>query len=220
MIDQYLLTEQSRKALADDLRVLQGYRLGMTDREHIERLLNYMDPPKNSLWLDIGCGFGEPARLMREVRPDLDFYLVNNNEFQLDHAPEDLHKWYADMHALPFRDEIADGAMFLFSLCHADDAIMALAEARRVVKPGGKLFVFDYIRTKGDDFMSWHHLAARFFGLNALHHMCRFVGFQFGGCIAPEGSDAVFRSVFEGDQELYERIFDDLTPVVWWATRR
>lgn len=219
MIDQYLLAEVSREMLAQDLRVLQGFRMGQTERDHIGILLEYMNPAYGTTWADIGCGFGEPARLMKELRPDLTFYLVNNNEFQLDQVPKDLLSYYADMHKLPFWDKQMDGCMFLFSLCHADDVYTALKEAHRVTKPGGALFVFDYMRTKGDDYISWQYLCARFFGLNAMHHMCEFTGWRFDSVKAPQGSDAVFRSVF-ADQNLYERIFDDLTPVVWQATRR
>jgi ubiquinone/menaquinone biosynthesis C-methylase UbiE len=219
MIDQQLLTEYSRIALANDLRVLQGFRLGATDREHIEQLLAYMDPAPNTTWLDIGCGFGEPARLMSEIRPDLAFRLVNNNRFQLDQVPEELPTWYADMHMLPLEDCSVDGAMFLFSLCHADEPHIALTEAWRVVRPGGKLFVFDYLRAKGDDYVSWYYLKARFLSLSAMSYLCRFVGWQFDACVVPQGSDAVFRSVFE-DQALYDRIFDELTPIIWWATRK
>lgn len=219
MIDQYLLTDLSREYLEKGLKVLQGYRLGQTDHDHIEALLDYMMPKPNTIWADIGCGFGEPARIMKDIRPDLTFHLVNNNEFQLDQVPKEFNSYYADMHKLPLGGEMVDGCMFLFSLCHADDVYTALKEAWRVTRPGGELFVFDYMRTKGDDYLSWQFLCARFFGLNAMHHMCEFTGWQFESVTAVHGSDAIFRSLFE-DKNLYERIFDDLTPVVWQATRK
>jgi ubiquinone/menaquinone biosynthesis C-methylase UbiE len=143
---------------------------------------------------------------------------VNNNQFQSGEASQHFPVWLCDMHELPFDTEDLDGVMYLYSLCHADDPSHALIEAARVVKPGGKLFVFDYMRNNGDDYISWHYLRSRFFGLNAMNNMCRVAGWRFSGCIAPEGSDAVFRSVFE-NQALYDRIFNDLTPVVWWGKR-
>jgi SAM-dependent methyltransferase len=219
MIDQEHLTEVSRVLLEQDLRILQGFRLAATDREHIAKLLGYMDPGPDTIWGDIGCGFGEPARIMQELRPDLKFHLVNNNQFQAGEASQHFPTWLSDMHELPFDTEDLDGVMYLYSLCHADDASRALMEAARVTKPGGKLFVFDYMRTRGDDYISWKVLRSRFFGLNAMYNMARTAGWKFAGCIAPDGSDAVFRSVFE-DKLLYDQIFYDLTPVVWWATRR
>jgi ubiquinone/menaquinone biosynthesis C-methylase UbiE len=219
MIDQDLLTEVSKFLLDRDMRVLQGFRLAATDREHIAKLLDYMDPGPDTIWADIGCGFGEPARIMQELRPDLRFHLVNNNQFQAGEAAQHFPTWLADMHELPFDTEDMDGVMFLFSLCQADDPSRAIIEAARVTKPGGKLFVFDYMRNNGDDYISWKYLHARFFGMNAMNNMCRLAGWRFGGCVAPEGSNETFRVMFE-DQILYHRIFNDLTPVVWWAVRQ
>ena len=220
MIDQELLSEVSRYLFQHtDLRVLQGFRLGPSEREHIAKLLTYMDPPVGSTWLDVGCGFGEPARLMAEIRPDLEFALLNNNRFQLDNTPVGMTTHFADMHALPFADHTFDGVMFLYSLCHADNIIMALNEAWRVVRPGGRLFVFDYVRIGGNDALSSKHLASSFHHLGVLQKYCRFTGWEITDYDLPGGSDAVFRSHFE-DQELYDRIFANLLPAVWWAVRR
>jgi SAM-dependent methyltransferase len=49
----------------------------------------------------------------------------------------------ADMEALPFGDESFDGALFVAALHHVPDALPALREARRVLKPGGRLFVVE-----------------------------------------------------------------------------
>lgn len=218
MIDQESLTEWSRHALTQDIRVLQGYRFAQTEREHIAKLLEHMKPEHGSVWLDIGCGFGEPAKLMSELRPDLTFCLINNNKFQLEQVPEGQARWYADMHALPFEDETADGAMFLYSLCHADDPIQAIREARRVVKPGGRLFVFDYM-TNRRDHLNCPVLASQFFSFKAWQRMCRSVGWQIDSYVVPPGDDALFRMVMDNDV-LYDHIFGELTPIVWWASRR
>ena len=220
MIDQERLTIVSRAALANNLRVLQGFRLAATDEAHISKLLEYMDPKPNTTWADIGCGFGEPARIMQELRPDLEFLLVNNNSFQLAQVPDTLAAYCCDMHELPFPSGSLDGAMFLYSLCHADNFVAALKEAARVVRTDGRLFVFDYVRGEdSSDTLSWHYLDARFIRNIALRALTRASGWRFDGYSFPEGDDAVFRSLF-GDERLYDEIFYDVTPVVWWATRR
>ena len=221
MIDQDRLTLASRLALESNLRVLQGFRLGATDREHIQRLLDYMAPEPETTWLDIGCGFGEPARLMQALRPDLRFRLVNNNAFQLAQVPAHLVAVPADMHELPFPDDTFDGAMFLYSLCHADSFIAALREAARVVRAGGRLFVFDYVRLNdSDDRLSQHYLDARFLPYGALRPLTRVSGWTSLGCDLPSGDDAVFRAAFGDQQAVYDRIFKQVVPIVWWATRR
>jgi len=45
----------------------------------------------------------------------------------------------ADMHDLPFADRSFDHALLLGTLAHADDAARVLAEAARVLAPGGRL---------------------------------------------------------------------------------
>jgi SAM-dependent methyltransferase len=219
MIDQDRITEASRLALAADLRILQGFRLGQTDREHIEKLLGYMRPGDGTTWLDVGCGFGEPARLMKELRPYVEFYLITNNQFQLENVPEGLDARFADMHNIPFRDASFDGVMYLYSLCHADTMERTLTETARLTRPGGKLFVFDYIRLFGNDVLSLEHLASRFLHLGEIKQACKVAGWEFIDYDMPAGSDALFRSVFE-DQGLYDRIFGELAPAIWWAYRK
>lgn len=219
MIDQDRLTIASRTLMERNMRILQGFRLAVNEREHIGRLLDHMKPEPYSVWLDIGSGFGWPAAIMQQLRPDIEFFCVNNNEFQLAHMPLHLPRFHADMHAMPFDNACADGAMYLFSLCHADSLFVALREAARVVRPGGRLFVFDYVRACGDDVLSMRHLDARFPCISTLNTMALYAGWKAADYVQAEGSDAVFREVFEND-ELYDLIFDDLVPVLWQAVRR
>ena len=219
MIPVEAINEASRSCLARGVRILQGFRLGTTDATHIEALLSHMQPEFGSAWVDIGCGFGEPARLMLEARPDLRFDLVNDNDFQLSHVPAHLSAWRADMHALPFLDATFDGAMFLYALCHANGLLPALREAARVVRPGGRLFVFDYLRQHGDNTRTQAVLGANFFNRDELRDATRAAGWRMDRVILPPGDDAVFRTAF-GDIELYEELFASLVPVIWTATRQ
>lgn len=218
MIDQNLLTEVSRWALSRNIRLLQGTRLAYTDEEHVGELLAFMAPEAASYWLDVGSGFGEPARLMRKIRPDLSFTLLNNNQFQIDNTPRGFVPVHGDMHALPFDDATFDGAMFLYSICHADDLMTALKQAARVTRIGGALFVFDYIRTGGDNDLAQEHLSSQFYG-----------GLWWGAALAqtgwtdvvyacPDASDMLMRNLMN-DDALYDKIFNDLRLVLIRAKR-
>ena len=199
------------------IKVLQGYRLAPTDEAHVSALLRYMAPDADATIVDIGCGFGEVARLMAIERPDLDFILVNSNALQLSFAPTCFHHVLADMHDMPLRDGCADGVMFLYSLCHADFHA-ALAEAARVTRPGGMLFVFDYDRLRGDNYRMTTRLCARAIPYAEMAQIAMDTGWRPVMRDYPDGDDALFRGLFESAVE-YARIFDDLVPIVWKARR-
>jgi ubiquinone/menaquinone biosynthesis C-methylase UbiE len=52
-----------------------------------------------------------------------------------------------DAHELPFPDESFDSVVCTFSLCNIPDVDRALAEMKRVLKPGGRLLLADHIRS-------------------------------------------------------------------------
>lgn len=204
MIPQAALDHFSRIGLECGLRLLQGFRLHDTDEGHVERLLALAGVVAGH-WLDIGCGFGEFARLAR--RPALRFTLLNYNAFQLTHAPENMPRVRADMNDLPFGAGSFDGAMFLYSLCHADDPLRALAEAARVVRPGGHLVVYDYT---GADCGTWGELYARFYEMAELEGLARACGWRMQAVEYPHGREMMF------DQH---PSFADLRATLWRAAR-
>jgi ubiquinone/menaquinone biosynthesis C-methylase UbiE len=50
---------------------------------------------------------------------------------------------------LPFPDESFDAAVFAFVLCSVGDPALVLEEARRVLKPNGKLVLLEHVRGEG-----------------------------------------------------------------------
>lgn len=52
-----------------------------------------------------------------------------------------------DAHNLPFADESFDTVVCTFSLCNIPDEARAVAEMKRVLRPGGKLLLLDHIRS-------------------------------------------------------------------------
>lgn len=131
-------------SLAQGIRVLQTGFVGGDQQAHVARLLQLLDPPLHAHIVDAGCGIGEVAALMREYRPDLTFDLVNISQHQLDHAPRG-HAYahhLVDFTASGLASESADVVMFNSALCQMP-INQALSEARRLLKPGGQLFVCD-----------------------------------------------------------------------------
>ena len=199
------------------IRVLQGARLAGDDAGHIAALLDYMAPTHGSVIADIGCGFGEVARVMKVQRPDLDFVLINSSVAQLAYAADEFRQIECDMHAIPMDAGSVDGAMFCYSLCHGDME-PALTEAFRITKPGGFLFVYDYVRESGDNELAEKHLFARFHRLSEILSVSRLAGWELTVFARPPTNDDLFREV-TGDDALYDAIFDHLTPAVWKMVR-
>jgi SAM-dependent methyltransferase len=114
-----------------------------------------------------------------------------------------------------------DAAMFLYSLCHVN-LQAAMAEAARLLKRDGVLFVFDYVRTGGDNKLSEKYLGAHF---RRFDRLLAEIGFRFEDhriAIPAHGDDTLFRSVFNDpdDPDLYPTIFCDLEPMLWRARRK
>jgi SAM-dependent methyltransferase len=85
--------------------------------------------------LDIGCGEGELARHL----PDGAWIGLDTSPAMLARAPRP--HLVADAAALPFEDRSFDSAALLYVLYHLPDPAAALAEAHRVLRPGGLVAV-------------------------------------------------------------------------------
>jgi ubiquinone/menaquinone biosynthesis C-methylase UbiE len=64
-------------------------------------------------------------------------------------SPAAVEVFDAEAEALPFADESFDEAVTIFVLCSVRDQPTALAEIRRVLKPGGTLNVLEHVRGHG-----------------------------------------------------------------------
>lgn len=147
-IDLPAIEQATRMAVAQGHRVFQPHRFADSDRDHVEVLLEWLDPPPGSRILDAGCGIGEVSRMMGQFRPDLTFVLANLSNVQLEMCPqgERYAKLPCDCHQLPLEDASVDCVMFSAALVQMDQ-LAALTEARRVTKAGGVLLVNEMVRT-------------------------------------------------------------------------
>ncbi len=101
--------------------------------------------------LDLGCGTGVTTRLLHTA-PDVQTVGIDLSEPLLEAARRlardaglDGSSTYqvGEAETIPFADRSFDGAIADTLLAHVADPERAIAEAARVLKPGGKLVLFD-----------------------------------------------------------------------------
>jgi len=114
--------------------------------------------PSGAVVLDAGCGVGDVARTMATA---FNFQVTGIDilDFNLDEARQrsataglgDRTTFqHGDYHHLDFSDESFDGVYTMETLVHASDAAKVLSEFRRVLRPGGRLVMFEYSRTPAE----------------------------------------------------------------------
>lgn len=219
MIDAALkpdeLVDISSAAWEDGVRLLQPWRFSDSDDAHAAYLLDVFDPTLGAKVLDVGCGFGEMARLMAKHRPDLKFVLLNSVQEQLDRI-DDFDKVKGDAHALPFDDESFDAVMFNASLCNMDPRV-ALAEASRVLRPGGVLFLNELRRISGDNDKLVQWAKARAYPHDALTVFAEAFGLQLDHTAEPAHKVEYLRSL--SDPAEYDKAFEGVEPGIWRFVR-
>jgi ubiquinone/menaquinone biosynthesis C-methylase UbiE len=102
--------------------------------------------PAGAQVLEVGCGTGVITELIaalptvsRTVGIDPSGELVERARSRMTGVTFDV----GDGRALPYDDESFDAVVFATTLCHVPDPALALAEAWRVVRPGGSLLVYE-----------------------------------------------------------------------------
>jgi SAM-dependent methyltransferase len=99
--------------------------------------------------LDVGSGEGRLAGLLGE---SVTWIGVDSSSTQLAANPfQPLI--LADMRALPFRDGVFAEVVHLWCLYHVDEPAVAVSEARRVLRPGGRYYASTSARTNDPEIM-------------------------------------------------------------------
>jgi ubiquinone/menaquinone biosynthesis C-methylase UbiE len=125
--------------------------LRAADPRQREMLAEYsaaLDLPDGAELLEVGCGTGAVCRYLTTlpaaghvtgVDPS-PLFVARARELALG-LPADFMT--GDGRALDFEDASFDAVVFHTALCHMPECERALAEAHRVLRPGGRLAVFD-----------------------------------------------------------------------------
>ena len=123
-------SEQARLRLLNEL----------TNRSFID----FLQLAEDSSVLEVGSGLGVLAQEVARLVPAGEVFGVEYSAEQIasaEHLLPNLHFTQGDAHALGFADDRFDVVYCRYVLEHLADPLLALKEMRRVLKPGGKVFV-------------------------------------------------------------------------------
>jgi ubiquinone/menaquinone biosynthesis C-methylase UbiE len=116
--------------------------MGVWSRKLGEIFLDWVAPPPNLRWLDIGCGNGAFTELVCERCTPAEIHGVDPSAAQLAFArarPAGRIALFQEGNAmaLPFPDDCVDAAMMALVIFFVPDPAKGVAEMARVVTPGG-----------------------------------------------------------------------------------
>lgn len=103
--------------------------------------------------LDVGCGNGKAtlrAAAAHRVRASgitlSDYQVRLSRELAAQRGMADsVDFWVADMRDMPFPEALFDAALAIESVCHVPDRTAAYREIGRVLRPGGRVVVTDFV---------------------------------------------------------------------------
>jgi ubiquinone/menaquinone biosynthesis C-methylase UbiE len=167
---------------------------------HVQLILRHLGDLEGRRVLDIGCGKGRFARVLKENHPAALLYGLDLAEAMLRFVPPGVHRCCASMTALPFPDGSFDAAYATESLEHAVDIESAVAEMCRVTTAGGRIVIIDknsehWGRLKTPEWERWFERRQL---ERLLRRQCREVSSEFVSYwedVAPDGLFLAWKAV-------------------------
>ncbi len=156
MPDMYIaIAEQPLEVQQRLSEVLETRAAEAQQRAMLEAYLARAGIPANARVLEIGCGTGPVTRVLATHPGVREVVGLDPSPVFLARARElagtltNVSYEQGDARAMPFPDSSFDVAVFHTTLCHVPDCEAAIAEACRVLEPGGRLAIFDgdYVTT-------------------------------------------------------------------------
>ncbi len=110
---------------------------------HVKLILEHFGDLAGRRVLDVGCGKGRFARVLKERYPEASIIAFDLAEAMLRRVPAGIYACGGSMTRLPFRTGSFDRVYATESLEHAVDIEAAVTEICRVAKPGARIVIID-----------------------------------------------------------------------------
>jgi len=121
-------------------------------------LLNMMNPSQNQNLIDVACGTGDIAKLfLNYVNKSSQITCVDPNKQMINKGKEKLNKFknlkwiISTAEKLPINNNKFDFYTISFGLRNTKNLNKALAEAYRVLKPGGRYLCLEFSKIQNSD---------------------------------------------------------------------
>lgn len=116
--------------------------------------------------LDIGAGTGVnlelfPDSVTRLVMAEPSEHMARRLSKRVEESGRRAEVVEAGAESLPFPDDSFDFAVFTLVLCTVDDPDASLAEAARVLRPGGKMLFLEHVLSDNPRLARWQHRVER-----------------------------------------------------------
>jgi len=104
--------------------------------------------------LEVGAGNGlnfpyyDPARVERVEATEPDAAMLRYARTHLGRARVPVHLTQAAAENLPFADATFDSAVVTLVFCSVEDPLRGFREVKRVLKPGGALYLLEHVRSR------------------------------------------------------------------------
>jgi ArsR family transcriptional regulator len=150
-------------------------------RESLPRALLALLPPEWTVG-DLGCGTGATMAVLaplvrRVIGVDSSEDMLSAARTRVGHLPNtDLR--HGTLEALPLDDAALDAATMMLVLHHLPSPAIALAEAARVLKPGGRLLIVDMAPHEHEEYRQQMGHVWLGFAAEQVHRLLQSAGFD------------------------------------------
>ena len=121
-------------------------------------LMNWMNPSKDKILVDVACGTGDLGKLFLNLTDEnCKIYCVDPNSGMISKGKEKLKTYknidwlIAPAEKLPIKDSSCDYYTISFGLRNTKNLHKTLAEAHRVLKPGGRFLCLEFSKIQNSN---------------------------------------------------------------------